>query len=157
MKTVQFKCKLLSDIVLSQNTATEGSQRTLDFIPGSVFLGLVASSIYKEVPSMLLFHSGKVQFGDAHPLVDNIKSYRIPASWLLEKGKKLSDGIYVHDQVLSKDIQLKQCRGGYVVFKEENTFMEVQPKKQFSIKSAYNSEKRRSRDQSMYEIGRAHV
>ena len=53
MKILQFKCKLISDIVLSQNTATEGSQKTLDFIPGSSFLGLVASQLYNQVPPKL--------------------------------------------------------------------------------------------------------
>lgn len=42
MTTLKFKCHLDSDVVLNQSAATEGSNSTLDFIPGNVFLGIVA-------------------------------------------------------------------------------------------------------------------
>jgi hypothetical protein len=34
---------LLSDIIINQKAATEGPNKTLDFIPGSNFLGIVAA------------------------------------------------------------------------------------------------------------------
>lgn len=48
MTTLQFKCTLLSDVILNQKAATEGPNQTLDFIPGSNFLGIVASKLYPK-------------------------------------------------------------------------------------------------------------
>ena len=81
-KTLKFRCTLESDLVLSQTSSSEGNQKTLDFIPGNNFLGIVASKMYKEgsSESLELFHSGKVRFGDAHPSVDGIRGLRVPAS-----------------------------------------------------------------------------
>ena len=42
MTTLKFKCHLDSDVVLNLSAATEGSNKTLDFIPGNVFLSIVA-------------------------------------------------------------------------------------------------------------------
>ena len=71
MKVLNFRCTLLSDVVLNQKSATEGTNVTLDFIPGNCFLGIVAGTLYntlsKPEEKNLLFHSGKVRFGDAHP------------------------------------------------------------------------------------------
>ena len=36
MTTLKFKCHLDSNVVLNQSAATEGSNSTLDFIPGNV-------------------------------------------------------------------------------------------------------------------------
>ena len=82
MKTLYFQCTLLTDVILNQKSASEGAQSTLDFIPGSNFLGIVASSLYNK-PSKEnfdIFHSGRVRFGDAH-LADcgNNRSLHIPA------------------------------------------------------------------------------
>ena len=82
MKTLKYKCTLLSDIILTQNAGTKTQQGTLDFIPGNAFLGIAASKLYgtlSQEESLEMFHSGHVRFGDAHPLSGNIRSLRIPA------------------------------------------------------------------------------
>jgi len=155
MKSIQLKCKLLSDIVISQSTATEGSQKTLDFIPGSSFLGLAASKLcYERLAkelSMQLFHSGQVVFGDAHPLIDNIRALRIPSYWFIAKGKTLIDGIYIQQTFpKSGGLQPKQCRTGFVIFKNDSIFIEYSPTRCFAIKSGYDRDKRRSEDEKMY-------
>ena len=48
-KTIKFKCTLESDLVLSQTSSSEGNQKTLDFIPGNNFLGIVAARYIKMV------------------------------------------------------------------------------------------------------------
>lgn len=155
MKSIQLKCTLLSDIVISQSTATEGSQKTLDFIPGSSFLGLAASKLYKDTlnndVAMQLFHNGQVMFGDAHPLIDNIRALRIPSYWFIAKGKNLIDGIYI-PQTFPKNsgLQPKQCRTGFVIFKNDSIFIEYSPTRRFAIKSGYDREKRRSEDEKMF-------
>ena len=42
MKTLYFKCTLLTDVIITQSAATDGHQSTLDYIPGSNFLGICA-------------------------------------------------------------------------------------------------------------------
>ena len=66
MKTLQFKCKLLSDVILNQRAATEGNQESLTFIPGNCFLGIVAKDYMNFQPQKQaeIFHSGHVRFGD---------------------------------------------------------------------------------------------
>ena len=162
MTTLKFKCTLLSDIIINQKAATEGPNKTLDFIPGSNFLGIVASK-YDDFgdAAMEVFHSGKVRFGDAHPVNVNedssIRSLRIPAAMFYPKLKKPSDVTYIHHLVpdfkaLSSE-QLKQCRSGFYEFKKdgaEHIAIEVETDKNFAIKSAHDKEKRRSKDEQMY-------
>ena len=84
MKTIQFRCKLLSDVILSQKAATEGSHESLSFIPGNNFLGIVAQNYtqYASNEQAEIFHSGHVRFSDAHPVNRDgkIRSLHIPAA-----------------------------------------------------------------------------
>lgn len=45
MEKIQFRCELLSDIVLNDSSATKGKRRSLDFIPGNNFFGDCCSTI----------------------------------------------------------------------------------------------------------------
>ncbi len=155
-KTLKFKCTLESDLVLSQTSSSEGNQKTLDFIPGNNFLGIVASKIYDDdsSESLELFHSGKVRFGDAHPSIDGIRGLKVPASMYYPKLSSASEECYIHHLTdhNSEDIkskQLKQCREGFYAF-GETTGKPVDIQKNFTIKSAYDSEVRRSKDGQMF-------
>ena len=67
---IKFQCTLMTDVILNMKSASEGNNNTHDFIPGNVFLGIVASKKYVSLTSSessYIFHSGKVRFGDAHP------------------------------------------------------------------------------------------
>lgn len=102
MKTLKFKCKLLSDVILNQKAASEGANNTLDFIPGSNFLGIVAAK-YADFgdAAMEVFHSGKVRFGDAHPVCkghDVMRTLRVPASMYYPKPEKASEVCYIHHE-----------------------------------------------------------
>lgn len=155
-KTLKFKCTLESDIVLSQTSSSEGNQKTLDFIPGNNFLGIVASKLYADgsAQSLELFHSGKVRFGDAHPSVNGIRGLRVPASMYHPKLSSARTECYIHhlidyNAVAIKDKQLKQCRDGFYSFYDA-TGVYVDTQKNFAIKSAYDSQKRRSKDHQMF-------
>jgi hypothetical protein len=155
MSKLQFKCTLLTDVIINQKAATDGNQESSDFIPGNNFLG-IAASIYKDLEpkeQLLVFHSGKVRFSDAHPLYDNFRTLRIPAIMQYPKGEKVSDNdccyLYHKHERGNDDKQLKQCRQGFYKFQNDNA-QEVEVLKTFAIKSAYDSEKRRSRDMQMY-------
>ncbi len=142
MKKLQFKCTLLSDIILNQKAATEGNQSTLDFIPGSNFLGITAQ-IYSTLPKekqIMLFHSGDVSFGDAHPAQNGIRSLRVPGAIFTPKIKKIVDNEnYVHHFINSfeglKEKQLKQARSGFYCF-EKGEATEIEVLKTFALKSA---------------------
>lgn len=156
MKTMKFKCMLMSDIILSQTSSSEGNQKTLDFIPGNNFLGIVAAHIYNKVGKEIaldIFHSGKVRFGDAHPSMNGMRGLKVPASLFYPKLGKASDSYFIHHLIQNPAstaaLQLKQCREGYYVF-EDKTAKPVDIQKRFAIKSAYDSGTRRTEDRQMF-------
>lgn len=158
MTTIQFKCTLLSDVILNQKAATEDPNQTLDFIPGSNFLGIAASSLYSEMneQTMTLFHSGKVRFGDAHPSIGNFRGLKVPASMFYPKLGKASEELYIHhcipnlDDDTLRQKQLKQCRKGFYDFSDNRQAQLISSEKNYAIKSAYDKNTRRTRDGQLY-------
>lgn len=161
MKTIKFKCTLLSDVVLNTSAATEGKQACLNFIPGNNFLGIVATNydcLSKE-EQIEIFHSCNVRFGDAHPSDEsaNIRALHVPATLFYPKGKYVWEECYAFQNysrkedihVNGKAKQLKQCRNGYYVF-QKGIGEPISTTKGFAIKSAYDKVKRRAKDCQMY-------
>lgn len=155
-KTLKFKCTLESDLILSQTSSSEGNQKTLDFIPGNNFLGIVAGEMYEKESdeSLEIFHSGKVRFGDAHPSVNGIRGLKVPASMYYPKLASANKECYIHhltdhNSADIKSKQLKQCREGFYSF-TDTTGKPVSIEKNFTIKSAYDNEVRRSKDGQMF-------
>ena len=67
MDKLTFECELLSQVVLISVSATEGYHKSLDYIPGSKFLGIVARKLYnteeRNGQQLLdLFHNGTVRY-----------------------------------------------------------------------------------------------
>ncbi|MBQ7691823.1 MAG: hypothetical protein IJT30_11635 [Muribaculaceae bacterium] len=158
MKRLHFTCTLRSDVILNQRAATAGNQQTLDFIPGNSFLGIVAGKLYNDDSlsdddKLRLFHTGEVRYGDAHPVLGDMRTLRVPASMYYPKGKKVSDRCFIHhgyDRDKDPDkLQLKQCRSGFYAF-AGGEGREMRIDTSFAIKSAYDSAKRRSEDERMY-------
>lgn len=158
MSILKFKCTLLSDVILNQKAATEGPNQTLDFIPGSNFLGIVACNYNKfkdENKAIEVFHSGKVRFGDAHPSNGNFRGLKVPASMFHPKLKEASEELYIHHRIPTldddelKQKQLKQCRNGFYDF-SSNEATQVDTEVNFAIKSAYDKEARHPKDEQMY-------
>ena len=161
MNTMKFKCTLLTDVVLNQRSATEGSRQTLDFIPGNNFLGIVASELYGKgidgKKALTLFHTGDVKFGDAHPSKGGVRGLKIPAMMFYPKLKQMTEECYIHylvPDLSCEDIkkkQLKQCRSGFYCFSpSEKKAEKVRVERGFAIKSAYDKQNRRSKDEMMY-------
>ena len=161
MKRLKFKCTLLSDIIINQKAATEGNNQTLDFIPGNTFLGIVAAH-YMEFGDKAheVFHSGRVRFGDAHPVSlgdDEVRTLHVPASMYYPKLKSAETGCYIHHfydrgadhENAGRPQQLKQCRQGFYAFSGDNAYPAVL-EKSFAIKSAYDRERRRALDSQMF-------
>ena len=163
MTSIKFRCRLLSDVIFHSQSIVEQLQRTTDFIPGNTFLGIMAKKYdeYSESMQMLLFHSGKVRFGDAHPVNadDNTRSLKIPAAMYYPKLKGMDDGCYIHhiyNRAIDKEDggspqQLKQCRNGFYVFnKVQHEMSQEILDKTLSLKSSYNRERRASENGKMY-------
>ena len=166
IKQYQLKCTLLSDIIISQSAATEGNQGSLDFIPGSNFLGIAANELYYTPDSttrlsindsMTVFHSGKVRFGDAHPAYKGRRSLRVPAAMFYPKLHNPESICYIYPEYHRKDDhldnngpqQLKQCRNGFYAFIDQMG-IEVPVLKTFAIKSAYDRTHRKAMDEQMF-------
>lgn len=166
MKRLTFQCTLLSELIMSSRAANEGFHKSLDYLPGAKFMGLVARKLYDETHhperSLDLFHTGRVRFGDAHPLTEQGQlTYPVPLSWMRAKKDELaeSEGVYVHhflekedrEQLVGADIQLKQVRGVYVQLDTKAQSVGVlNVKQRFTIKSAYDRKRYRSADAKMY-------
>lgn len=82
MNKEYFKIELLDDVILSQKTATVGNHKSLDFIPGSALLGVAASRFYQDKldKAWNVFHSSKVRFCNAYPLIDEKRAFPTPLS-----------------------------------------------------------------------------
>ncbi len=157
MKRYQYTCRLLSDVIISSVTATEGFNPSLDYIPGAKFLGIVAGKLYDEqaAETLDLFHNGKVRFGDAYPQISEQAGLPVPFSWFFEKGRGLTQPpVYLHHKLGDEDFnrltkeskQLKQARKGY--FSLDGQLVTID--QDFAIRSAYNREERRSKDGQMF-------
>ena len=155
MKKYQYICKLRSDVVISSSTATEGVNPSLDYIPGSKFLGIVARKLYsmdakKKLATLDIFHNGTVRFGDAHPYLDEEFSLHVPFDWRKQKGKNISSGIFlshIEEDIQAEElVQMKQIRSGY--FSSKGTIYSVD--QQFSIRSAYEKSQRRAKEGQIF-------
>ncbi len=166
-KIQYYSCTLIDDVVLNASLATEGNMKTLDYIPGSNFWGIVASKLYGELVEtkaydklLDLFHNGVVSFGDANLAINGQPSYRLPYSLFLDKLKSdiLKHPVYVHptlDKIFTtleeehelKSKQLKQHRSGFL-----NSSYEYLPgvEKKFALKSAYDRKSRKSEEEKMF-------
>ncbi len=158
MKIYQYKCTLLSDVIVTSEAATEGYRESLDYIPGSKFLGIAAGKLYDETnpqKTLDLFHNGTVKFGDATLVHQNIALYKVPFSWYHEKGQGLSESIFLHHKITETDqeyftregIQPKQARSGYFS-SELGIFTTIE--QGFSLKSAHSIERRRAKDSQLF-------
>lgn len=150
MTRYQYKCILLSDIIITSDAATEAPSDALDYIPGSKFLGIVASQLYDEEQTektLDLFHNGTVRYGDATLFHKKNTYLKPPFSWFYEKGNSVYDEIYIHHLLKSTDKQLKQVRSGY--FSPESKAL-ISLDKGFSLKSAQDHKKRKSKDGQMF-------
>jgi len=158
MKRLTFEVTLLSDIVLHADSATEGQKKTLDYIPGSAFLGVLAKKYDSFEDPYAVFHGNGVFFGDAHLLVDGKRTLKTPLSWYFAKGKKMEGAPWVHHglnsdiykSLIGQNIQLRQARHGWLAPAAENTVMSAHALTNYAIKSAYDHERRTSREGQMY-------
>jgi hypothetical protein len=159
MKTLTFDCTFLSDVILNASSATAGTNEVLDYIPGVKFLGIMAKKHYESIEAdtdsiLNVFYSGNIRFGDAHLLCDGKRSLKMPLDFFEGKNKEEDGKIWIRHHLTEEDeekqkgkIQLKQKRSGYFLPSEKKT---VSANSDYSLKSAYDADYRRSKDKQMY-------
>lgn len=84
MKSFALAIRLIDDVLLARSSQTTGSRETLDHIPGSALLGVVASRLYSGLEphdAWTIFHSGAVRFGLGAPALvqDGRATLSVPA------------------------------------------------------------------------------
>ena len=148
MRELRFEITFKSPVILQASSNTQGKMSSLDFIPGSAFLGMVASRYSDFSDPFKIFHSGAVKFCDAAPIKDGKEFFKIPLSYFYEKldGSKIYNHHLLSREESEKFTQLKQMRSGYINDEKEKLSL----KYEYSQKSAYDKEKRRSMDSQMY-------
>ena len=65
MRELRFEITFKSPVILQASSNTQGKMSSLEFIPGSAFLGMVASRYDDFSDPFKIFHSGAVKFCDA--------------------------------------------------------------------------------------------
>ena len=148
MRELKFEITFKSPIILQASSNTQGKMSSLDFIPGSAFLGMVASRYSSFNDPFKIFHSGAVKFCDASPIKGGKEFFKIPLSYFHEKldSSKIYNHHLLSHEEFEKFTQLKQMRSGYINDENEQLGLDLD----FSQKSAYDKSKRRSKDSQMY-------
>ena len=108
-----FELETRSNVIVSSHGVKEGSHETLDYIPGSVFLGMAASG--KVEPDKLL--SGEIRFTNAMPIVNGKMLLPIPlnyhqAKFSKEGNPEFFNRLYALTEYSSQ--QPKQMRSNYI-------------------------------------------
>jgi CRISPR-associated protein Csx10 len=83
---VEFTAK--DRAVFSRQNANEGDQKTFSAPPGSALWGWAISQLYKGLSkdeAFALFHSGKVRFSDAAPMIGDDAAFPRPANLVAPK------------------------------------------------------------------------
>lgn len=148
MRELRFEITFKSPVILQASSNTQGKMSSLDFIPGSAFLGMAASRYGSFNDPFKIFHSGAVKFCDASPIKEGKEFFKIPLSYFHEKldSSKIYNHHLLSHEEFEKFTQLKQMRSGYINDENEQLGLDLD----FSQKSAYDKSKRHSKDSQMY-------
>jgi hypothetical protein len=150
-----YACTINEPLVLFEKSKTEANLNALDYIPGSIFRGIIAGVCFAkpeqdDVIFDLIFN-GSVKFGDAHLQIGDKRSRKIPASFYVEKGKEMKDRIYLFHNTTAEDWEknLTQVRNGYFIGNE--SVIEISAvNNEECIKSARDEDTRSSKEGEMY-------
>lgn len=94
MRKVSFKITLLSRVILPKGANTQGTNESLSFISGVVFLGLVARHYDEFNDACEIFHGSKLRFGDTRVLINGKMSYKMPLCFFTPKEKSDLSELY---------------------------------------------------------------
>lgn len=165
-QTIHLQLTLTEPLVLSQSNATEGAHQSLDYIPGATILGAIAAKHYRQFKQQGkaydLFHSGKVRFHNAYPLVKGQPSYPVPLSLHYDKlGDKKAPINYLQKtfaepenqphQDITQVIQGKQHRKGYIAATDNHqAWCFFEPEKTLQMRTAINPKQGKAQEGQLY-------
>ncbi len=156
MKKFIYRITINEPLVLVEKEKTEQSTKALEYIPGNVFRGLIASAIFKDKENRTdnetiddMLFNGKVRFSDAHLVIDSKRSYKVPLVYYYDKSKK-DENIYKYPYIDYGKIKPKQIKMGYFVEGKNNEINIQKVLTGDSIKSARSKEHRSSKEGNMY-------
>jgi CRISPR/Cas system CSM-associated protein Csm3 (group 7 of RAMP superfamily) len=150
MKIIELTIELKEDTVISENAATEGGHKSLNFIPGSTLLGSAASRLYRQFTNAnawQVFHSGKVRFTNGYPLSPSgQQSYPAPFCW--HHSKDDASTIYNGTSHFTQaNIQPKQVRSGFYT----DDFESVKVNLGSRMKTAIDPKTRMAKDAQLFD------
>jgi len=162
MKGFELLLTLREDCVFSERSATEGGHRGLDYVPGAALLGIYAARLYPDKSlslqdKFLLFHSGRVRFGNGLPLsTGGERGWPMPfcwhrdkgADWQTDAGRLWVDNVYhqpARDSA-EQDTQSEQLRAGFVT----ETGCVLSPGRALRLKTAINPDTGRAREAALF-------
>jgi len=165
--TIHLQLTLSEPLVLSQSNATEGAHQSLDYIPGAAILGAIASQHYSSLKAQgkayEIFHSGKVRFHNAYPLIAGEASYPVPFCLHYDKlGDKNAPLNYLRKTFnttsphqspneIQSVVQGKQHREGYIAPTETpQVWSHFKPEKTLQMRTAINPKKGKAQDSQLY-------
>lgn len=153
MKQQHFLIDLKQPVIISGQAATVGAHQSLDYISGSSILGLLAGKLYAQLSAdeaFTVFHSGKVRFLNALPVVNDEVALPVPMSLHNFKGESYEqDGRLLDKQVfdVSKispselgNRQPVQLRNFYV----SHSGQKIIPAKEQTLKTAIDKKQNRA-------------
>lgn len=121
MITHKYRCTVTEPLVLVKKEKTEQSTEALDYIPGNTFRGIVAASLFAindntQIDNIIF--NGKVQFSDAHLVINNQRSLQVPATFYSAVNSDKSTLLNfnnLEDDDFKNLKKLKQKRKGYFI------------------------------------------
>ena len=151
---------LLDDAVFSRRGATAGGHEGLDYVPGAALLGAAAARLYARLDpdqAFLVFHSGRVRFGNALPLTDDgERALPMPLCWhgaksglptveacRIVRGRARN---FIHGRFEDPTVQPRQLREGYVT----RDGRVLRPRRRLRLKTAIDPERGRAGDGQLF-------
>jgi CRISPR-associated protein Csx10 len=158
MYSQRFKCTTHEPLILFKKAKTEQSTETLEYIPGSLFRGVVANYLFNEkattdgIDALIddLIFNGSVWFGDAHLIINEQRSCPIPLA--IHKYQSCPDGAmpYVNlSKIEAPILKHKQLREGYFI-EEGGEYVYQSPSRSERMKAARSLDHRASEEGGMY-------
>jgi hypothetical protein len=144
-KIYTYKVKLKSDIIVSADSNTEGFFKTLNFIPGSKFRGIVANQLFKNnSEDTISLFNGDVIFGNAYPFHEE-KYYPIPLS--LFQSKNSQNNFIYNFAIKENSNTTEQIKTGFI-----SNSRKILPSitQSFKLKTAYDKQKGKSFEGKMF-------
>jgi hypothetical protein len=161
MNSLFLEVQLLTDVAVTETSATIGGHRTLPYVPGSQLLGALARVAYASIQgashdlAFRVFHSGEVRFGNALPAsASGEPGLPMPFSLHLPKGTDRipADGkgvraLNASRKAIPRGLQYRDIRTGFVTRSGER----VETRRRGTLRTAVD-ESGRARDGLLFGL-----